>query len=99
MREESSAGFFAEREEEMIESPGVLEIYVDEFTRHITHNGNMSCVGVRNYADGKTVVVRLVWPADNTKFAIEDARDAMSKPEVSGVTAERKRGARKRGVH
>lgn len=99
MREESSAGFFAEREEELIESPGVLEIYVDEFTRHITHNGNMSCVGVRNYADGKTVVVRLVWPADNTKFAIDDARDALCKPEVATPPTERKRSARKRGIH
>lgn len=99
MRDDTLVEPFAVPEEEIIEPPGVLEIYVDEFTRHVTHNGNMSCVGVRNYADGKTVVVRLVWPADNTKFAIEDARDALSKPEVVGVPAERVQRARKRGVH
>lgn len=68
-------------DEDLIEPLGVPEIYVDNFTKHVSRNGVMSCVGFRDMTEGKVVVVRLVWPLVNTSSAIDDANQAMAAPE------------------
>lgn len=70
----------------LIEPFAVQEIFVDGFTKHAIHRGNMSCVGYRMQpaADDaepvKVVVIRLVWPAVATDEAIADARGAQTTP-------------------
>jgi hypothetical protein len=82
-------------DEELIDTFGVPEIFVDGFTKHSARDGIMSCVGFRHMADGPTVVVRLVWPIVNTDAAIEDAKLALAAPELPAVPST----GSKRGVH
>jgi hypothetical protein len=75
----------------VIEPFAVPEIFVDGFTQHKAHDGVMSCVGYRKLAEGKIVVVRLVWPAVNTSAAIDDAISALSAPAHDDKVIDRKR--------
>jgi hypothetical protein len=67
-------------DDELIEGANVPVIYVDNFTKHITRRGQMRCVGYVETEMGKVIVVRLVWPEENTSSAIEDAETALHKP-------------------
>lgn len=71
------------QEDEFIEPFAAPEIFVDGFSKHLSRDGVMSCVGYRKMPDGNLVVVRLVWPAVNTMAAIEDAEAAMAAPVVA----------------
>ena len=66
------------QEDDLIDLHAVPEIFVDNFTRHVSRDGVMSCVGYRQMPQGKVIVIKLVWPAVNTSSAIGDAIDAMN---------------------
>lgn len=61
----------------LIEPFAVPEVFVDGFSQHTSRDGVMTCVGYRRMKDGKTIVIRLAWPAVNTTAAIDDALNAM----------------------
>ena len=84
-------------DEELIEAYTVPEIFVDGFTAHSSRDGVMTCVGYRRMAEGKIVVLRLVWPAINTIAAIDDANAAMHTADapINGACG----GNSKKGVH
>lgn len=67
-------------DDDLIEPYAVPEIFVDSFTKHVSRDGVMTCVGYRKMAEGRVVVVRLAWPAVNTSAAIEDANLALTVP-------------------
>jgi hypothetical protein len=70
-----------------IELYSVPEIFVDGFTKHVSVDGVMSCIGYRKMQGRSVVVLKLVWPAVNTGAAISDAMEALDTP------------ARRRGAH
>lgn len=80
-------------DEEFAEPFAAPEIYVDGFTKHAARDGVMTCIGYRNLPSGKTVVLRLAWPAVNTMAAIEDAETALSERKMAACSGSA------RGVH
>ena len=64
-------------DDDLIEPTLAPEIFVDYFTQHAVSDGIMSCVGYRKRADGKIIVVRLMWPAAHTSAAIQEAATAL----------------------